>query len=318
MKKNRAFTLIELLVVIAIIALLVGILLPALGKARQSARQLKCGTQVRNIVQACLIWSQQNKEQFPRPSTIDRGNNTIAASGTNSYAKDNTGNIVSLLIWNGAISPEICVTPAESNSQIKIDDQYQNSSPTGAVTPQSALWDPGFSGTPADQNRRASNTGFGNVSYAHAIPFGTPRQSRWSNTFSATEVVWGNRGPTYATTNDSAAYPGATGWKLVTGGLGESSNTLLIHGGRNTWEGNEGYNDGHVNFETRPDPAEITYNKTNNPRTVPDNFFVNESDDITRPSGSPATSPDGLNAYLRLITTVVESGTGVTITVYRD
>ncbi len=45
----RAFTLIELLVVIAIIALLIALLLPALGSARESARQVVCKSQMKNI-----------------------------------------------------------------------------------------------------------------------------------------------------------------------------------------------------------------------------------------------------------------------------
>ena len=64
-KRRAGFTLIELLVVIAIIALLIGILLPALGKARNSARSLKCLTNTRSMGTAMLMYSNEFKGWFP-------------------------------------------------------------------------------------------------------------------------------------------------------------------------------------------------------------------------------------------------------------
>ncbi|BAM02667.1 type II secretion system protein [Phycisphaera mikurensis] len=64
-RRPSGFTLIELLVVISIIALLIGILLPALGAARSSARNLLCLTQLRSMAQAVHIYAEDNKAVLP-------------------------------------------------------------------------------------------------------------------------------------------------------------------------------------------------------------------------------------------------------------
>ena len=74
-RRATAFTLIELLVVIAIIAVLMGILMPALQKIRQQAKIISCGSNMRQLVVGLITYAENSDGKLPpHPSTVSETN----------------------------------------------------------------------------------------------------------------------------------------------------------------------------------------------------------------------------------------------------
>jgi prepilin-type N-terminal cleavage/methylation domain-containing protein/prepilin-type processing-associated H-X9-DG protein len=115
-RKRAAFTLIELLVVIAVIAILAALLLPALARAKESARRTRCASNLKQIVLAACIYADENDDRFP--AQPDDGVALSAAGGDGRNYYD--------LLMPLANNPEVWVCPSADQGPGRLLGYHMN------------------------------------------------------------------------------------------------------------------------------------------------------------------------------------------------
>ncbi len=286
MHRKRAFTLIELLVVMAIIALLLSLLLPALAKARAAARQVKDGTQIKQVHQGWLIWSNDFGGTFPTPGLIRRiplQGQTIPTPGRGDedVVANSHANLYSACVMANFMSSQLLVSPSEASGRVVAASNFNfNLYDISA----GVYWDSSFT----------TNLGtICNTSYGTMPLIGGRKPAEWKNTLNSKFAVVGNRG-----VKDGS----------ITGTEYNKSVTIEIHGTRKQWEGNICYNDSHVNFELSffPEGIDLTLAGV----VTPDNLF---KEDIS--SGS---SGSGSDIWLTMVSAMSGNAQNLTATVTWD
>jgi prepilin-type N-terminal cleavage/methylation domain-containing protein len=170
--RRKGFTLVELLVVIAIIALLMGILMPALARVRQLAFRLTCGTNLSGIGKAMMIYANDYEDELPRAGGRETtwgqtpnwmGNSRFAAFGVN--PSDGSGGQASisscfyLLVKYAEVTPKSFVCKGDAGTtEFSLSDL-----PSGTVSTTFELIDAWDFGPPAEAYKHCS--------YSYHIPF---------------------------------------------------------------------------------------------------------------------------------------------------
>jgi prepilin-type N-terminal cleavage/methylation domain-containing protein len=106
-KQHGAFTLIELLIVIAIIAILAGMLLPALAASKSKAKRIACVNNVKQVTLALRMWAQDNTDKFPWQLSVTNGGSADSPDWTDHFR----------ICSNEISSTKVLLCPAETTKK---------------------------------------------------------------------------------------------------------------------------------------------------------------------------------------------------------
>jgi len=126
MSRHRGFTLIELLVVVAIIALLIALLLPSLGRAREQAKSVSCLTNLRQVGLAFTVYAEEHSNYIPPGDALTGSTAAYYESwasillGANSTVAQ-TADPSQLLATQG-LTRSIFRCPSDNNTPVQIWD----------------------------------------------------------------------------------------------------------------------------------------------------------------------------------------------------
>ncbi|HEX8911631.1 MAG TPA: type II secretion system protein [Humisphaera sp.] len=143
-RPRGAFTLVELLVVIGIVALLMSLLLPTLGRAKEQANRMKCASNLRQIATGALIYANEHGGKFPRtyhqtgaglenstkggPTNAPAANPFSLSNPAGPVGASNAGASLYLLLRNGYVAPGVFMCPSNAMAEpIAADyEKYSN------------------------------------------------------------------------------------------------------------------------------------------------------------------------------------------------